>query len=162
MSIVTQVIGFIFISLIVINGILGGSVVDAVGTFTTAEEKEQARLDLSCGLGYMMYKPVQDVGGINIPMPSYTNVFIAAAIALSIILIIRITTGIDWEFKYSIIVFVLTWIGIKVLGYTLMMYAGNDCTTWADEMFNKTSGIYDVAAAGGSLYFLKIVWGLRK
>lgn len=162
MSFVMQAIGFIFVSLIVINGLLGGGVVEAIGTFATEEETAQARLDLSCGLGYMMYKPVTDFHGINVPMPSYANVAIASLLALCIILIIRVTTGIAWKFKYSLLMFLASWIMIKVAGAALMAYAGNDCMTWAEEAFASTSGFYEIAAAGGILWGIKTVWGFRK
>ena len=162
MSLITQILGFVLVSLVIINGLLAGAVVDAVGTFATEEESAQARTDLSCGVGYMLYKPVTDIGGINVPMPSYTNVFIAASLTLGIIVFIKVATAIKWNFKKSLIAFVLVWISIKVLGYALMMYGGNECITWAESMFDKTGGFYDVAAAGGSLYFLKIAWGMRK
>ena len=40
--------------------------------------------------------------------------------------------------------------------------AGAGCEVWAQEMVAQTSGIYSVAALGGSLWGLKIIWGLRK
>lgn len=162
MSILTQALGFIFVSLIVINGMLGGGVWDAIGTFATDEEKEQARLDIMCGTGFLMWTPTADVWGLDVPVPSYSNVIVAALIALSLILIIRVTTGIDWKFKYSIITFFTVWVLIKIFGYALMLASGQECMVWAEEMVVTTSGFYDVAAAGGALWGLKIVWGLRR
>ena len=162
MSILTQAVGFVIISLIVINGLLGGGVIDAIGTFATDEEKEQARADILCGTGYLMYTPTAEFCGFDIPSPSYTNIVVAALIALSIILIVRVTTGIDWKFKYSILVFVGAWIAIKLVGFILLQVSSPDCMVWAEDMVDKTSGFYDVAALGGALYGLKLVWGLRK
>lgn len=162
MSIITQTIGFIFVSLIVINGLLGGGVADAIGTFATDEEKEQARADIICGTGYLLWTPVTDFHGVDIPTPSYSNVLVAALVALSIILILRITTGIDWKFMYSIYIFIGVWIGIKLLGFIMLQMSGPECMAWAETTVEKTSGFYDVAAFGGGLYGLKILWGLRK
>lgn len=162
MTIVTQAIGFVFVSLIVINGLLGGGVLDAIGTFATDEEKEQARADIMCGTGYLMYTPTADFYGLEIPAPSYTNVVVAALIALSLILILRIATGIDWKFKYSIFIFLGVWIAIKLIGFILLQMSGPGCVVWAQGMVEQTSGFYDVAALGGAIYGLKLVWGLRK
>lgn len=162
MSIVTQATGFVFVSLIVINGLLGGSVVDAIGTFATNDEKAQARLDLMCAAGYLMWTPTTDVYGFDIPSPSYTNVILAALISLSAILVIRIATGFDWKFKYSIVLFIFVWFAIKILGYILMYSAGDYCVAWAEEMVEQTGGFYDVAALGGAAWGLKILWGIRK
>ena len=172
MSLVTQAIGFIFVSLVVINGLLGGGVWDAVGAFATDAEKEEARNDIMCGTGYLMYTPVTDfnVTGfdgtnlctIDVPAPSWSNVFIAGLVALSLIMILRITTGIKWKFIYSIYIFIAAWIGIKILGFILMQMSGPDCTAWAVEAVDQTSGFYEVAAAGGTFWGIKILWGLRK
>ena len=162
MSVVTQAIGFVFISLIVINGLLGGGVVNAIGTFATDEEKELARADIICGTGYLMYTPTAEFYGFEIPAPSYTNVVVAALIALSLILIIRVATGIDWKFKYSILIFLGVWIAIKLTGLIFLQISGPECVVWAEQMVEQTSGFYDVAALGGALYGLKLVWGLRR
>lgn len=162
MSIVTQATGFVLVSLIVINGLLSGAVVDAFTDFATNEEKEQARIDLMCGGGYLLYMPVVDWHGIDIPIPNYTNVIIAALISLSLVMLIRISTGVDWRFKYSIGLFILVWFVIKIIGLILMKIAGAGCEVWAQEMVAQTSGIYSVAALGGSLWGLKIIWGMRK
>lgn len=162
MSIVSQAFGFVLVSLIVINGLLGGGVVDAIGTFATDDEKEQARLDLMCGAGYLMWTPTTDIYGFDIPSPSYTNVILAALITLSMVLVIRIATAIDWSFKYSIILFIVVWFAIKIIGYLLMYSAGDYCTAWAVEMVEQTGGFYDVAALGGAAWGLKILWGIRK
>lgn len=162
MSIITQAIGFCFVALVVINGLLSGAVVDAFTDFSTAEEKEQARIDLMCGSGYLLFMPTEDFHGLDVPIPNYTNVIIAALISLSLIMLIRIATGIDWRFKYSIALFILVWILIKIIGLILMKTAGASCESWAQEMVEQTSGIYSIAALGGSLWGLKIIWGLRK
>lgn len=162
MSFVTQALGFIFVSLIVINGLTGGSVTNAIGTFATDDEKEQARADIICGTGYLLWTPVTDFHGIDIPTPSYSNVLVAALVTLSIILILRITTGIKWKFMYSIYIFIATWIGIKLLGFLMLQMSAPECMVWAESTVEQTSGFYEVAAFGGSVYGLKILWGLRK
>ena len=162
MSIVTQAAGFVLVSLIVINGLLGGSVVDAIGTFATNDEKAQARLDLMCGAGYLMFTPTTEVWGFDIPSPSYTNVILAALLSLSMVMIIRIATAIEWSFKYSIILFIVVWFAIKIIGYLLMYSAGDYCTAWAEDMVKQTGGFYDVAALGGAAYGLRLIWNLRK
>ena len=162
MSIVTQAIGFVFVSLIVINGLLGGGVWDAIGTFATEAEKEEARADIKCGTGYLLYMPVTDFHGIEIPTPSYSNVIVAALIALSIIMVMRITTGIKWKFMYSLYIFIGTWVLIKIIGFILIQTSSPECVTWAAEVVEQTSGFYEIAAAGGALWGLKILWGLRK
>ena len=162
MSLVSQAVGFVFVSLIVINGLLSGAVVDAFTDFSTAEEKEQARIDLMCGSGYLLFMPTENWYGIEVPIPSYTNVIIAALISLSLVMLIRIATGIDWRFKYSIGLFIFVWFAIKIIGFMLMKTAGADCEVWAQDMVSQTEGIYSVAALGGSLWGLKIIWGLRK
>lgn len=162
MSLVSQAFGFALVSLIVINGLLGGGVVDAIGTFATDAEKEQARLDIMCGAGYLLYTPTTEIWGFDVPSPSYTNVILAALISLSAILVIRIATGIDWKFKHSIILFVAVWFAIKILGYLLMVAAGDYCVAWAEDMVEQTGGFYDVAALGGAAWGLKILWGIRK
>jgi len=162
MSLLTQTVGFVLVSLVVINGLIGGGVVDAIGTFATDEEKEQARLDLMCGLGYLLFTPATDVYGVDVPSPSYTNVIIAALITLSAIMIVRITTSVKWSFKYTIYMFVGVWIGIKVLGFILMQMSGPDCVAWAEMNIDKTSGFYEIAAIGGSLWGVRLLWNLRK
>lgn len=162
MSIMTQAFGFVLVSLIVINGLLGGGVVDAIGTFATDEEKSEARADIICGTGYLLWTPVTNFYGIDIPTISYSNVIVAALVALSLILILRITTGIKWKFMYSIYIFIAAWVGIKLLGFVLLQVSGPECILWAESTVEQTSGFYDVAAAGGALYGLKMVWGMRK
>lgn len=165
MSIITQAGAFVLVSLIIVNGILGGGVADAIGTFATDEEKEQARADIMCGTGYLLYTPIETYTilgmDIDVPMPSYANVILAALIAMSMIMVIRITTGIKWKFKYALGIFVGTWVGLKILGL-ILMGSVDGCMVWAETMVEQTSGFYEVAALGGSLYGLKIIWGIRK
>lgn len=162
MSILSEALVFVFVSLVVINGLLGGGVADAIGTFATDEEKQVAREDIMCGIGYLLWTPTTDVYGIDFPAPSYTNIVVAALLSLSIILIIRITTAVEWSFKYSVLTFIAVWLGVKLLGYILLSMSSDTCMVWAEEMMSKTSGFYDVAAAGGAVWGLKIVWGMRK
>ena len=162
MSLFSQAIGFVILSLIIINGMIGGGVVDAIGLFATEEETAKARADIICGAGYLMYSPTTDVYGVNVPAPSYSNVIVAAFISMAIIMFIRITSGIQWKFLYSLYLFVGVWIGIKILGYLMLLASGETCVVWAEEMVSGTSGFYDIAAIGGSYWGLKIIWGLRK
>lgn len=162
MSLFSQAIGFVILSLIIINGMIGGGVVDALGVFATEEETAKARADIICGVGFLMYSPTTDVYGVPVPSPSYSNVIIAALIAMAIIMIIRITSGIEWKFLYSVYLFIGVWIAIKVIGYIMLVMSSDTCMMWAEEKIAKASGFYDIAAIGGSYWGLRIIWNLRK
>ena len=147
MGLLGQLISFMIVSLIILNGITGGLVWDSINHFATAEEKEVARTDLKCLSGYLMYMPTTDVWGLEIPVPSYANVILAIMATFILIMLIEIPSRFDFSPVQSVVLFVIVWVVIKATGLYFINTSTDSCMVWATESAEKASGIY--LASGG-------------
>ena len=147
MGLLGQLIGFMIVSLIILNGITTGLVWDSIDHFATAEEKAVARADLRCLSGYLMYMPTTDVYGLEIPVPSYANVILAIMATYILIMLIEIPSRFDFSPLHSVALFVIVWIVIKAIGFYYINTSTDNCMVWATDSAEKASGIY--LASGG-------------
>ena len=162
MGLLGQLIGFMIFSLIIVNGLTHGAVWDSIDYFATAEEKAEARADLKCLSGYLMYMPTTDVYGVDVPAPSYANVILAIMATFILIMLIEIPSRFDFSPVQSVILFVIVWVVIKVIGFYYIMTSTDNCMVWATESGEKVSGIYLAGGGAAGLYAVIRLYMFKK
>ena len=140
--------------LIITNALLSGAVVDALTELATSPEKEAMRNSIQCIAGLQIYSPTKEILGIQVPMPSFTDVTIAAGITGLFLFILHLVKG-SPGWKGSLLVFITIWVLFKLAGWLLIITSGEGCIAAMNEPAAKLAGLYTVSALFGS-------WGVYK
>lgn len=145
---IAKVAVILFALLIVANGIFQGAVKDAVIEIATSNEKQEMRNTLICLTGLMMYPPVKEVWGINIPIPSFDDVIIAGALTSAILFFLHmINRNLNW--KHAVFIFVAIWFTYRMIGWGLITMSGDNCQSVMADMEGTMMGIAAVASLLG-------------
>lgn len=140
--------------LIITNALLSGAVVEALTELATSPEKETMRNSIQCIAGLQIYSPTKEILGIQVPMPSFTDVTIAAGITGLFLFILHLVKG-SPGWKGSLLVFITIWVLFKLAGWLLIITSGEGCIAAMNEPAAKLAGLYTVSALFGS-------WGVYK
>ena len=154
---ITKIAIILFALLIVANGIFHGAVKDSVIEIATSDEKQEMRNTLVCLTGLMMYPPVKDVAGINIPIPSFDDVIISGALTSAILFFLHmVNQKLNW--KHAVGIFVALWFTYRMTGWILITMSGDNCQSVMADMEDTMIGIATVA----SLLGLGTIWKVAK
>jgi hypothetical protein len=89
-------------------------------------------------LGLLIYTPVREVYGLQLPCPSFGDLTLTGVITSGIIFLLHIT-GHTQGWKKVIRIFVIVWILFKLLGLFLIHISGDSCML----RLNDSAGIYN-------------------
>ena len=158
MSLARSVI--IIIGLMVLaNGLFDGAVKDAVVEVATSDEKQEMRNTFYCLAGLVMYPPVKEVWGINIPIPSFDDIIIAGALTTTTLFFLHLIKINNW--KLAIGLFVAFWLSYRMFGLILISFSGDGCQTVMDDMASTMSSIAYVSSILGLAVIYKIAKAIK-
>ena len=143
--------------MVLANGLFGGAVSDAVMDVATSDEKQEMRNTFYCLAGLMMYPPVKDVWGINIPIPSFDDVVVAGALTSAVLFFLHLIKQ-DLNWKHAIGLFVAFWLAYRMIGLLLISLSGDGCQTVMEDMASTMSSVAYVS----SLLGLRVIYKVMK
>ena len=145
---IAKVAIILFALLIVANGIFQGAVKESVIEIATSDEKQEMRNTFVCLMGLIMYPPVKEVWGINIPIPTFDDVLIAGGVTSAIVWGLHIINQKpDW--RYLVGIFVILWLAYRMIGWALITMSGDNCQSVMADMESTMIGIGAVASLLG-------------
>lgn len=151
----------IIIGLMVIaNGVFGGAVSDAVVDVATSDEKQEMRNTFYCLAGLMMYPPVKEVWGINIPIPSLDDIIVAGALTTTVLFFLHLIKH-DLNWKHAVGLFVLFWLAYRLTGLILISFSGDGCQTVMDDMASTMSSVAYISSILGLGVIYKIARAVK-
>ena len=151
----------IIIGLMVIaNGIFSGAVSDAVVDVATSDEKQEMRNTFYCLAGLMMYPPVKEVWGINIPIPSLDDTIVAGALTTTVLFFLHLIKR-DLNWKHAVGLFVLFWLAYRLTGLILISFSGDGCQTVMDDMASTMSSVAYISSILGLGVIYKIARAVK-
>lgn len=156
MTSIYRAIGVVLALLIVANGLLQGAVQEKVVEIITSEEKQEMRNTFYCVAGLMLYPPVKEVWGINIPIPSLDDILITAALT-SVILFFTHLINQKLNWKHAVGIFIIIWISIRLMGLLLITISGDDCQSIMDGTASTISSIAVVFSIFGVGSVYKVI-----
>ena len=134
--------------LVLLNGMTGGTVLDSTLSTLTSEDKAAFRSEIYCILGLLIYTPVREVWGFQLPCPSFGDLTLSAAITSVLIFMLHIT-GHTQGWKRVLEIFVVVWILFKIFGLFLIYYSGDTCIIRLTDSAGIYNGIYQLFALLG-------------
>jgi hypothetical protein len=146
-------VAVIIVVLIALNGFFGGAIGDGVKDMVVSEEKQDVRNSMKCLAGLYMYYPVKDISGLTVPMPSWTNVIVAAFLTSVFVKILHYS-HVNYNWKHTIGIYVAVWLLYKLVGYIFIMNSGDGCELFMTNFAESLSGVGIV----GGLVGLFMVW----
>ena len=135
--------------MVIANGIFGGAVSDAVVDVATSDEKQEMRNTFYCLAGLMMYPPVKEIWGINVPIPSFDDIIVAGALTSAVLFFLHLIKH-DLNWKHAVGLFVIFWLTYRMTGLLLISFSGDGCQTVMDDM----------ASTMGSIAYISSILGL--
>ena len=108
--------------------------------------------DALCGLGIAILSPVERVGNMWIPSLSIWNAIIVTIISFGIIFILRVL-GKQWKLRYTLLIFVLVFLVMKIIGLILVLTAGDTCMTLLLSG-SRTIGSLVVASGAAGIFYM--------
>ena len=145
--------------LVIANGILGGAVSDAVVEVATSDEKQEMRNTFYCLAGLVLYPPVKEVWGINIPIPSFDDIIIAGALTTTTLFLLHLIKINNW--KLAVGLFVAFWLSYRMFGLLLISFSGDGCQTVMDDMASTMGSIAYVSSILGLGVIYKIAKAVK-
>ena len=145
--------------LVIANGVLSGAVSDAVVEVATSDEKQEMRNTFYCLTGLMMYPPVKEVWGINIPIPSFDDIIIAGALTTTTLFLLHLIKKNNWKFAVGL--FVAFWLSYRMFGLILISFSGDGCQTVMDDMASTMGSIAYVSSILGLGVIYKIAKAVK-
>jgi hypothetical protein len=155
MNIINSIV-ILLVMLIVANGIMDGAVSDGVNELMTSDEKADMRNSLYCVAGLMIYPPTKEVFGITVPMPSFDDLVISAAIASAILFVLHMV-NVKMNWKRALLLYTIVWFLFKMSGYALIKMSGTGCETAMVDMADAMSGFYTATSLIGLGALYKII-----
>ena len=145
--------------MVIANGLFSGAVSDAVVDVATSDEKQDMRNTFYCLAGLMMYPPVKEVWGINIPIPSFDDIIIAGALTTTTLFFLHLIKINNW--KLAVGLFVAFWISYRLIGLMLISFSGDGCQAVMDDMASTMGSIAYVSSILGLGVIYKIAKAVK-
>ena len=114
----------------------------------TSEESAALRAEIYCIAGLLIYTPVKEVCGLQVPWPSFSDLALATS-TTSILLFILHVTGHTQGWKRSALIFTGIWLVLKLFGSALIHLSGDSCVACLNESIGLFDGLYQLTALLG-------------
>jgi hypothetical protein len=155
-----QVVIIIAALLIVANGMLDGAVEEGLKDIATNEEKQELRNSLTCTAGLLMYPPVKNVWGVDVPIPSFDDLLFSFVIT-GVILFLMNLINLHQTWKAAVIIFVVVWFAFRLTGLLLIKTSGVGCEDAMQDMAGLLDGMYTLSALLGLGILYKVIKAWR-